>query len=91
MKKGLFARGAKQQVTVPETLVDDVEALLAKRVIDLISMARKAGRAVAGYEKVKDWLGREEARILFQATDGSERGKSKLSTHLAAEVVFSRF
>ena len=77
-KKGLFARSAKQAVNVPETLVDDVEALLAKRLIDGISMARKAGRAVAGYEKVKDWLGREDVRILFQALDGSERGKSKL-------------
>ena len=78
VKKGLFARGAKQQVSVSDTLVDDVEALLAKRLIDGISMARKAGKAVAGFEKVKDWLGREEARILFQAIDGSERGKSKL-------------
>ena len=76
--KGLFARAARQQIKVPETLIDDVEAGLAKRLIDGISMARKAGRAVAGFEKVKDWLGREEARILFQATDGSERGKSKL-------------
>ena len=74
----LFARAAKQPVTVPDSLLDDVEMLLAKRLIDGISMARKAGLAVAGYEKVKDWLGREEARILFQATDGSERGKSKL-------------
>ena len=78
VKKGLFARAAKEQVRVPDTLVQDVEAALAKRLIDGISMARKAGRAIAGYEKVKDWLGREEARILFQATDGSERGKSKL-------------
>ncbi|NNF91076.1 MAG: RNA-binding protein [Boseongicola sp.] len=78
VEKGLFSRGAKQQVTVPETLIDDVETGLAKRLIHGISMARKAGRAVAGFEKVKDWLGREEARILFQATDGSERGKSKL-------------
>ncbi len=78
VQKKLFARGAKQSVTVPETLVEVVEALLAKRLIDGISMARKAGKAIAGYEKVKDWLGRDEARILFQATDGSERGKSKL-------------
>ncbi|AZQ69410.1 RNA-binding protein [Silicimonas algicola] len=76
--KRLFSRAAKQPVEVSETLVDDVETLLAKRLTDGISMARKAGAAVAGYEKVKDWLGREEARILFQATDGSERGKSKL-------------
>ena len=78
LKKGLFARSAKQQVSVSETLLDDVESLLARRLIDGISMARKAGSAVAGFEKVKDWLGREEARILFQASDGSERGKSKL-------------
>lgn len=78
VEKKLFARGAKQSVTVRDTLVDDVEALLAKRLIDGISMARKAGKAVAGFEKVKDWLGRDEARILFQASDGSERGKSKL-------------
>ena len=78
VNKGLFSRAARQKVDVAATLVDDVEALLAKRLIDGISMARKAGAAVAGFEKVKDWLGREEARILFQAADGSERGKSKL-------------
>lgn len=78
VKKGAFSRAAKQQVSVPDTLVKDVEMLLARRLIDGISMARKAGRAVAGFEKVKDWLGREEVRILFQAVDGSERGKSKL-------------
>ena len=76
--KNLFSKAAKRQAKVPGSLVSDVEVLLAKRLIDQISMARKAGKAVAGYEKVKNWLGREEARILFQATDGSERGKSKL-------------
>ena len=78
--KGLFARAAKQPVQVPEELVDQVEALLVRRVIDLISLARKGGRAVSGYEKVKDMLMREDARVLIQASDGSERGKSKLST-----------
>jgi hypothetical protein len=48
--------------------------------VDLVSLSRKSGRAVAGYEKVKDWLFKEEARVLIQASDGSGRGKSKLST-----------
>lgn len=76
--KGLFARAARQPVTVPEGLADLVEDILARRVVDLVSMARKAGRAVCGYEKVKDWLVKGEAIVLIQATDGSERGKSKL-------------
>ncbi|MFD0859539.1 RNA-binding protein [Roseovarius aquimarinus] len=79
-KKGLFARAAKQPVQVPEALADWVESLLAQRVVNLISLARKGGRAVSGYEKVKASLDKEEAQVLMQASDGSERGKSKLST-----------
>jgi predicted RNA-binding protein YlxR (DUF448 family) len=78
--KGLFSRGAKQTVSVPGTLISDIESQLARRVIDLISLARKSGQAVSGYEKVKDWLSKETARVLIQASDGSARGKSKLST-----------
>ncbi len=80
VKKGLFSRSAKQPVKVPEDLVSEVEKQLARRVVDLISMQRKAGKAVAGYEKVKGWLQTEEAEVLIQAVDGSGRGKSKLST-----------
>lgn len=77
-KKGLFARAARQPVKVPDDLADLVEALLLRRVIDLISLARKAGDAVMGYEKVKEWLMKDKARVLIQASDGSERGKTKL-------------
>ncbi|WP_010142305.1 RNA-binding protein [Oceanicola sp. S124] len=79
-KKKLFSRSAKTQVTVPEGLADLVERLQAKRVCELLALARKSGDAVAGYEKVKDMLAKEEATALIQASDGSERGKSKLST-----------
>lgn len=80
VKKKLFARGFKAQVTVPDGMVDEVERQVLRRTVDLISLARKSGNAVSGYEKVKDWLMKEEARVLIQATDGSGRGKSKLST-----------
>ena len=78
--KRLFSRGARKQVQVPEGLMEVVEAALLKRLQDAIGMARKAGKAIAGYEKVKIMLDREEARVLLQASDGSERGKGKLST-----------
>lgn len=80
VNKGLFARAARQPVTVPDNLVGFVEDQLAARVVNLISLARKGGGAVSGYEKVKDWLSKEQATVLIQASDGSERGKSKLST-----------
>ncbi len=87
ISKKLFARGLKTQITAPEGLVDDVERQLSRRVVDLISLARKSGDAVAGYEKVKTWLDKEEAQVLLQAVDGSGRGKSKLSTpHLGKYI-----
>ncbi len=80
VKKKLFTRGFKTQVQVPDDLVDEVERQIQQRVINLLSLARKSGDAVAGYEKVKDWLQKEDAQVLIQAVDGSGRGKSKLST-----------
>lgn len=77
-KKNLFSRAARQPVKVAEGLADLVEALVLQRTIEMLSMARKAGDAVTGYEKVKDWLVKGTAVTLIQASDGSERGKTKL-------------
>ena len=80
-RKGQFSRSAKQAVTVPDGLLDEVERQIARRTVDLIALTRKAGRAVCGFEKVKGWLaGGERVRVLVQASDGSERGKTKLWT-----------
>lgn len=80
MKKGLFARAAKAPAKTPENLVEMVEQALASRVVDLISLERKAGKAVVGFEKVKGWLAEGRGKVLLQASDGSDRGKGKLWT-----------
>ncbi|MCA2011776.1 RNA-binding protein [Pararhodobacter sp. CCB-MM2] len=77
-KRKLFARAARAPVTVPEGLEDLVHDLQTRRVIELLALGRKAGQAVAGYEKVRDWLNTESAEVLIQASDGSARGKTKL-------------
>lgn len=78
--KGLFSRAAKAPVKAPDGLAALVETGVARRLVDLISLTRKSGRAVAGFEKVKGWLAEGRAKVLFQASDGSERGKGKLWT-----------
>jgi predicted RNA-binding protein YlxR (DUF448 family) len=84
--KKLFSRSAKAQVNVPDDLFDQVDQGLARRVSDILSLARKAGQAVTGYEKVKGLLETERARVLLQASDGSERGKSKLRSPPGKDV-----
>ena len=78
VQKNLFPRAAKAKVRVPANLVQTVEALLVDRTTSLLAMARKAGQAVAGYEKVKGWLMTGEGSVLIQSSDGSARGKTKL-------------
>lgn len=80
VKKRLFARAAKAQVTVAEDLAATVERLVVDRISNVISLARKAGQAVAGFEKVKTLLAAEDVRILLQASDGSDGQKRKLWT-----------
>ncbi|MCL4676646.1 MAG: RNA-binding protein [Pararhodobacter sp.] len=86
VKRRLFSRAARTQVSAPEDLADQVHDLLTRRVIDSVSMARKAGQAVAGYEKTRDWLRNDSAEVLIQAHDGSERGKTKLRPPDGAET-----
>ena len=80
--KRLFARAARAPVVVPEGLVALVEAQLAQRLVELVSLARKGGGAVCGYEKTRDALmkgiGGRPVAVLLQAWDGSERGRGKL-------------
>jgi len=78
VKKKLFARAARAPATASPELDAVVHDLLTRRVIELIALARKAGQAVAGYEKTRDWLMSGAASVLIQAVDGSERGKAKL-------------
>lgn len=76
--RGAFSRAAKAKVTVPADLPDRVAALQAARVVQLLSLARKGGQAVAGFDKVRAALAEGRAVALVQALDGSPDQKRKL-------------
>ena len=78
ISKKLFLKTAKEKVSVRNDLLTLVEALLLKNVIALISLSRKSGIAVSGFEKVKSTLTDGSAKALIQARDGSVGQKSKL-------------
>jgi predicted RNA-binding protein YlxR (DUF448 family) len=76
--KRLFGRAARAPVTVSGDLADRVELLLRQRCMDLIGLARRSGKAVAGYEKVRSALRDGEAAALLAALDGGESGREKV-------------
>lgn len=78
VKRRAFARAARRPVAAPADLPDLLEALLAKRLAEAISLTRKAGLAVTGFEKVRARLRSGPAGALLEARDGSEQGRAKL-------------
>jgi predicted RNA-binding protein YlxR (DUF448 family) len=74
----LFARSARRPVAIPPGLADRVENMLAQRCCDLIGLARRAGLAVAGVEKVCEAVRTEKAGLLVLALDGAEGGRRKM-------------
>lgn len=77
-KGRFFAKAARHKVDVPDDLVDRIEALLCRRVKDLIGLARRSGGVVNGFEKVRAFLKEGRKGILLAASDGAEGGRRKL-------------
>lgn len=76
--KGLFAKAARRRVHAAPDLPDQVESMLARRGLDLIGLARRAGQLVAGFDQVADWLRNGKAAVLLGACDGAADGRRKL-------------
>lgn len=79
VKKRLFARGFKAPAAAPEDLAARLEALLVERMISVIGLARKAGQAVTGAEKVRARILSGSAGLLVQARDGAAPGRRKMA------------
>lgn len=76
----LFARSARRPVAIPSGFADCVERVLVQRCCDLIGLARRAGLAVAGSQKVRDAMRAQKVGLLALALDGAEGGRRKLSS-----------
>ncbi len=76
---------SRKKVSVAVDLADQVERLLAKRCLELLGLARRAGELVTGFEKVRERLKADDVLALLTASDASADGAEKLQ-NLAANV-----
>ncbi len=64
-------------VALPDGLSVALEAGLVRRVSELLGLARRAGQAVAGFEKARELLRSGRSRLVLQASDGSEAERER--------------
>ncbi len=82
--KKLFARAARRPVSVAPDLADWVEGLLVRRMLDDLGLARRAGQAVMGFEKVCAELRAGRVALLIAARDAARDGRDKVRSLGAA-------
>lgn len=74
----LFQKAARRALDIDPELDDVIERLLVARCLDLLGLARRAGQAVAGFEKVAGWSRAGLAAVVLAARDGAGDGRGKL-------------
>jgi hypothetical protein len=77
-RKGLFSRAAKRRLTAPADLASQVEALLMRRLLSGLGLARKAGELIFGFEKVRMAVAEGKVAFLVEALDGAADGRRKI-------------
>jgi len=80
MKRAIFldflmAHGMK---IIHLTLLDKIEIQITKQIINQISLCRKAGAAIFGFDKIKASIKNDNIGLIIQASDGSDREKKRL-------------
>ena len=82
--RGGFAKSAKASVKAPDGLADQVEALLIRRALNVLGLAKRAGEVVTGFDRVFEAIAAGRVAVLVQAVDASESGRAKLAAKARA-------
>jgi|APTNR8051073442_1049403.scaffolds.fasta_scaffold06587_3 hypothetical protein len=77
-RRNPIARAARRPVAVPPDVASHTADLLLRRGQDLLALARRAGAAMAGYEKCHAWLLAGKAGLLLAANDGNTDDRARL-------------
>lgn len=79
-----FSRAARTAVTLPPDLLGLVRAGLVQRITASLGLSRRAGQAVAGFEKARDLFRLGRAGLLVQAQDGSPSERARFLSALGS-------
>jgi predicted RNA-binding protein YlxR (DUF448 family) len=80
VERDAFRKAARGNAQASPGLAREVEALLARRCLALVGFARRAGAAVAGFEKVRALAAKGRIGVLIASREAAEDGRRKLAT-----------
>ena len=85
--KNIFSKSAKEKISISSNLIANIEDQLKNQILAYVSLAKKAGKAIFGFEKVRLELVKNTNWLLIQACDGSKRELDRLSGRLRKDSI----
>ncbi len=80
--RNAFSRAFKARARAPEDLAERVRGQIGEAALSVLSLARKAGEAVSGFDKVAALIEKGAVAVLIEAADGAGDGRRKLEGKL---------
>jgi hypothetical protein len=81
-----FARAARGPVSLPSDLSGLLQSALVRRISEIMGLTRRAGQAIAGFEKAREVLRLGQTRLVVQASDGSEAERKRFLSGFGPEL-----
>jgi uncharacterized protein len=78
VKRNVFARGLKRTAIVAPDLIARTGEALHRRCLELLSMGRRGGHVVSGFDQVEASLRKARPGLRIEAADGAADGRRKL-------------
>lgn len=86
VNKKMFARAFRGEAHADIELVALVGDLMARKALNLLGLATRAGQVTMGFMKLETLVSKGKADILIEACDAAEDGRSKLRNRFLASA-----
>ena len=87
LRTNIFIKTIKKKISIDINLISSIEVQIKQKIIQQISISRKAGQAIFGFEKIKSLSFRNTVKLLIQASDGSEKEKKRILTKSIPNII----
>lgn len=78
VKRNAFSRAFKAPARIEDGLIDQVEALIVKGLLDRLGLARRSGELAVGFEGVREAIRLAPPGVVIEASDGAADSRGKV-------------
>ena len=87
INKNILFKTIKKDININQDMLDQIESQIKKKIINYISLSRKAGMAIFGFDKIKASLSNNNIGLLIQALDGSDKEKQRIRNQSIPKII----